>query len=368
MNWFKRLALTLSLPLMLAAGEASARTSVFILNYDISSSGQGTPTATFNPPGSSCSLGSFSACAVDVQGGQSLSISIGLPTGLTVTGWSGLCAAAGTATSAVITIPASTAAATCGVTIRAVAPPTPQTGWWWAPSESGSGYALAVNGNDAMFIAFFGYRDNGQPLWRISNAPRVTTAPSSRAYRGPLLEMGGGGTLAGGEPGNAQPVNSSIEMTAVFSSATVGRLSLRNTATGQVQTKAIQRFPINGQSVLPAPDNAIWTGWYWVASQPGVGYFIEQQGNQAFVASFAYDTTGAPVWYVSAGSVLPTAGGYQLQAPLNAFTGGSPFSASPPVNTPTAVPAGTMTSNLARAGLSLQLSTGRGIALAPFSW
>jgi hypothetical protein len=367
MNWFKRLALTLSLTLLFAAGEAAARTSVFILNSSISTTGQALPTVTFSP-GGTCSMASL--CTTDVQAGQALTIAINLPTGLAITGWSDLCAGAGTASTVRITIPATSGAApTCGVTIRPVAPPTPQTGWWWAPSESGSGYALAVNGDDRMFIAFFGYRDNGQPLWRISNAPRLTTAPSSRVYRGTLQEMAGGGTLAGGERGNAQPVDSTVEMTAVFSSATAGRLSLRNTVTGQVLNKSIQRFPINGQAVLPAPDNAIWTGWYWDgANQPGVGYFIEQQGNQAFIASFAYDTTGAPIWYVSAGTVLPTAGGYQLQAPLNAFTGGSPFSASPPVNTPTAVPAGSMTSNLARVGLSLQLSTGRGIGLAGFTW
>ncbi|MGQ3026962.1 MAG: hypothetical protein ACT7A5_09770 [Ferrovibrionaceae bacterium] len=369
MNWFKRLALTLSLPLLFAVGEASARTSVFILNYDVSTNGQGTPTATFNPPGSSCSLGLFSNCTVDVQAGQTLSISIGLPTGQVVTGWSGLCAAAGTATSATITIPANSGSApTCGVVVRSVAPPTPQTGWWWAPGEGGSGYALAVNGNDSMFIAFFGYRDNGQPLWRVATAPRVTTAPSARAYRGTLQEMAGGGTLAGGERGNAQPVNSSVELTANFTSATAGRLTLRNAATGQSETKLIQRYPISGSTVQPSPDNAIWTGWYWDSNQPGVGYFIEQQGNAAFIGAFAYDTTGAPIWYVSSGTVLPTGAGYQLQAPLNSYTGGSPFGARPPVNPPTPVSAGSLTANLARAGLTLQLSTGRGIVPGFYNW
>ncbi len=367
MNWFKRIALGAGL--LFAAGSAQAATSVFILNSSVSTTGQASPVATFTPGGQSCQL-TAGFCTANVQAGQSLTISIALPAGLQVVSWGGLCAPAGTATSAVIMVPTQTSSApNCSIIIRPATPPTPQTGWWWAPSESGSGYALAVNGDDRMFIAFFGYRDNGQPYWRISNAPRLTTAPSARVYRGPLQEMAGGGTLAGGERGNPQTVDASVEMTAQFSSATVGRLTLRNTVTGATQGKAIQRFPINGQAVLPSPDNAIWTGWYWDgANQPGVGYFIEQQGNQAFVASFAYDTTGAPIWYVTAGSVLPTAGGYQLNAPLNAFTGGSPFSATPPVNTPTTVPNGTAISNLARIGLSIQLSTGRFIGLGAFNW
>lgn len=371
MKWFKRLALTLSLPLLLAAGEASARSSVFMLSVSGSISGQAA-SATFNPPGSSCSLGDLLPCMVDVQAGQTLSISIALSAGQVVTGWSGLCAAAGTATTATIKIPTnSSSAPTCGVVIERIAPPappTPQTGWWWAPGEGGSGYALAVNGNDSMFIAFFGYRDNGQPLWRVATAPRVTTAPSARAYRGTLQEMAGGGTLAGGERGNAQPVNSSVELTANFTSATAGRLTLRNAATGQAETKLIQRYPISGSTVQPSPDNAIWTGWYWDSNQPGVGYFIEQQGNAAFIGAFAYDTTGAPIWYVSSGTVLPTGSGYQLQAPLNSYTGGSPFGARPPVNTPTPISAGSLTANLSRVGLTLQLSTGRGIVPGFYNW
>lgn len=383
MNWFKRIALALSLPLAFAAdaNPAHAAADIFSFIGNVSATGYANPVATFNPGGVSCQLGNSSlidpfGCLVRINGARSITISIALPAGLQIIRWGGLCAPAGTATSAVIGVPANEdEMPSCSVTIGPVPAAAPQTGWWWAPTESGSGYAIAVNGDDKMFIALFGYRENGQPLWRIANAARAASTNTARIYRGTLQEMASGGTLAGGEPGNAQPVNASIELTATFSASainypapTTGTLTLRNTATNATESKVIRRFPINGSTVAAAPANALWTGWYWNPNQPGVGYFVEQQGSNAFVGTFAYDTTGAPIWYISSAGVVPTAAGYQLNAPLNAFTGGSPFGARPPVNTPTLVPAGSMISNLAQAGAALQLSTGRNIPLSPFSW
>ncbi len=377
MNWFKRIALVLSLPLMLAgaANKAEARSSQFILNYEATGSfpTSALPVATFLPGGQSCQLGS-TLCSYDPTPGQTLTISLALPQNVFVVGWQEMCTGAGTSSRATITIPASSASApTCKVILaygdQRPLPPAPQNGWWWNPQQSGSGYAIAVNARDEAFVVLFGYRDNGEPLWRMARVTRAADVPANvRAYNGPLQEIAGGGTLAGGEPGNITTVDQSIRLQLVVFSESTAQLRLYNAATGEgIEFKSIQRFPINGQSVVPTPAGTLPTGWYWNPNQQGVGYFIEQQGSEGYVGSFAYDGTGRAIWYTSRGTVLPTAGGFQMDAELNSYTGGSSFTARPPFRTPTKVRAGDLTTSISAAPF-LQLSSGRRIALHVFNW
>ncbi|WP_154224247.1 hypothetical protein [Marinicella rhabdoformis] len=41
---------------------------------------------------------------------------------------------------------------------------TPESGWWWNPSEPGTGYAIEIQDN-MLFAAFYVYDEDGNPLW-----------------------------------------------------------------------------------------------------------------------------------------------------------------------------------------------------------
>jgi hypothetical protein len=44
-------------------------------------------------------------------------------------------------------------------------------------------------------------------------------------------------------------------------------------------------------------------GWWWNASESGVGYTIEVQGTQMFMAAFMYRGDGTAVWYLANGAM-----------------------------------------------------------------
>ncbi|MDA8384498.1 MAG: hypothetical protein M0037_15860, partial [Betaproteobacteria bacterium] len=78
-----------------------------------------------------------------------------------------------------------------------------------------------------------------------------------------------------------------------------------------------QRFAaIPGGSTDAQPAGTAQTGWWYDATEPGTGYSIEIQFNAnypsgyMFMASYMYDASGNPVWYLSEGP-MTTATTYQ---------------------------------------------------------
>ena len=58
---------------------------------------------------------------------------------------------------------------------------------------------------------------------------------------------------------------------------------------------AVASVALAATPTLVIPQN----GWWWYPPEGGSGYAIEVQGNQIFMASFLYETSGAATWYVS---------------------------------------------------------------------
>ena len=71
-------------------------------------------------------------------------------------------------------------------------PGSPETGWWWNPSESGRGFAIEFQGNSVFLVGFM-YDTDGTPVWYLSTGPMTT--PTS--YTGTWTEYGGGQTMTG---------------------------------------------------------------------------------------------------------------------------------------------------------------------------
>lgn len=68
---------------------------------------------------------------------------------------------------------------------------TPQTGFWWTPNESGSGYTVEVQDN-LLFMAFYSYDKSGKPVWYVTSGP---LANSGATYSGPLFRVDSGPCL-----------------------------------------------------------------------------------------------------------------------------------------------------------------------------
>ena len=187
---------------------------------------------------------------------------------------------------------AGTGAASAAVTVTPFVPP--QGGWWWNPSEGGRGYSMEVHPtNGKIFLAAYMYDASGNPVWY---AATLTPSGTTEAYSGPLIYYQGGQTMTGGY---RAPTLSTTVATATLTttSATSASLSFVGTYVPQT-TVAIQRFPIVTNGLTQPPTSAQpQTGWYWNPAEGGRGYFIEVQGNTAFLACYMYDGTGTPTWY-----------------------------------------------------------------------
>jgi len=71
------------------------------------------------------------------------------------------------------------------------------------------------------------------------------------------------------------------------------------------RTIPISRFAFATPSFEPSK-GSFQNGWWWNDQESGTGYFVEVQGDQAFIASFMYDTAGQPTWYASLSSLSGT--------------------------------------------------------------
>lgn len=66
----------------------------------------------------------------------------------------------------------------------------PESGWWWNPAESGSGYSIEVQGGNLFFVGFM-YDAAGNPVWYFSAGPMS----SPTTYTGTLQQFANGQTL-----------------------------------------------------------------------------------------------------------------------------------------------------------------------------
>ena len=187
----------------------------------------------------------------------------------------------------------------------------PATGWWWNPSEPGRGFSLETR-NGRFFFATFLYDTDGSPLWFVANGPG-----NGASYSGALARFSSGQTL-GGDYQAPQMVGTAGTAALSFSSSTTGTLAWPG------GSLAIQRFPIDGQTVRAPQSGASEAGWYWNPSESGTGWFFEVQGTNLFMAGYLYDSVGRAVWYVSSGPMLSAAafdGDLQLHAGGQTMTG-----------------------------------------------
>jgi hypothetical protein len=173
---------------------------------------------------------------------------------------------------------------------------SPQTGWWWNPSESGRGFSLEVNGNN-IFMSGYLYSTNGTPIWYVASGSRSNNS----TFQANLLQYANGQTLSGAYQAPTA-LGSVGTVTLSFDTATTGRL------TWPGGTISIQRYDIvsGGSSAGPAAGMPQ-TGWWWNPSESGRGYFFEVQNTTMFMSTYMYAANGQAAWYISSGAMSSTA-------------------------------------------------------------
>ncbi len=198
---------------------------------------------------------------------------------------------------------------------------TPQSGYWSNPDQPGRGFSIEVRDNK-LFMGMMFYDTDNTSKWTISNG-YMTDATH---YKGPMLEYKNGQALHAtfAPPGPYAVVG---EVSVEFTSATSASL------TWPEGTIAINRMSIvpNGLSSGPTAGMPV-TGWYWQPAEGGRGWFVEIQGDTAYVTAFCYDNNGPSGWYVSRGQMVSNA---FYMGQFQAFTGGSPLGAT--YSAPTAI-------------------------------
>ncbi len=174
------------------------------------------------------------------------------------------------------------------------------SGWYWDPSASGTGWAVEV-ANGKAFVAAFVYRDDGQPTWVSGLGAACSGRPTVWCIG--LDEYADGQTLTGG-PRTARVARRVVDAELSFSA---GYPPTMNVQMGAV-TRSLQRFVFsaNGLSVKPTVPGAAIPGWYWNASAPGTGMFMERQNNTTFAAYFYYRSDGTPAWSMVTGDNYTT--------------------------------------------------------------
>lgn len=170
-------------------------------------------------------------------------------------------------------------------------PISPESGWWWAPSEPGRGLIIERNG-DQMFVALVGYAADGRADWQISSGEMRCHTD----YSGMLVAFTGGQSLDGDHrtPSSLGSVGP-IEIR--FTGNTTADFTLPNG-----NTVAIERFTLPPSSSQGSFQPQ--AGWWWNASEPGRGFGIEQQNGTLMVTGAMYDAAGSATWYLSMGAMV----------------------------------------------------------------
>lgn len=165
--------------------------------------------------------------------------------------------------------------------------PNGKTGIWWA-RESGWGISLTSSAdNTKLFAALYIYDDQGNARWYTASDCRfVGNQCTSR-----MEETSGATCAMPFSPGQVTRRDVGA-LTLDFSSSAVANMSFE--VDGVKRSVAIERF-IFAAGATPAND---YSGVWWNPNESGNGASITHLADTVFIAWYAFDTVGKPVWYV----------------------------------------------------------------------
>ena len=178
----------------------------------------------------------------------------------------------------------------CDITLERIGSSSPQntyTGWWFDPTESGTGISIEVQGS-MLFLAWYVFDSQGQPVWYTSGGAMT----DSETYSGAILEWTGPPLESTYYTPQSSPVGS-IQI--IFQSSDQASVSW---SVGSIQgTMNIVRFL---DVIAPGQkDSRDIHGWWWNPLYSGTGVFIECQGGMLFMAWYHYSNDEIARWWSS---------------------------------------------------------------------
>ncbi len=195
-------------------------------------------------------------------------------------------------------------------------------GWWYNPSEEGSGMSLEIQGS-LMFLALYSYDGTGKSLWLTTDG----SMSNGSEFNGALKQWTGW-PLAGA-PG-AFNFSTAGSIAVSFSSANQARVTI--SYNGAQVTKDMVKFL---DSISPGPKEVQDIhGWWYDPVYAGSGVFVEARGGTIFLAWYHYREDSTPRWYTSGGA-FPE-GSRQFSGPLLDWSGGQCLGCAYQQATPTA--------------------------------
>jgi hypothetical protein len=246
-------------------------------------------TVRFSPPLDSGSSNITNYTATCMPGSSSIT---GMSSPITVAGLTG-----GITYSCTVTASNSAGSGQESVAANVVPNITLDNGWWWNPAEVGRGFFIeSVNGK--LFMTSLLYDQFGEAIWYAAGpAPYANNQFSSA-----LDAYSGGQTLLGTYlPPTSSPGGG-------------GSINLRFTDPQHANliwaggTIPIERWSFApGSLMAPAQTLLPQTGWWWNTNESGRAFSIETQGSNLFMGGYMYNSSGNPIWYITAGTMLSDA-------------------------------------------------------------
>ena len=194
----------------------------------------------------------------------------------------------------------------------------PHTGWWWNPAESGRGFSVEVQGNNAFVVAFM-YDDSGNPVWYFAAGPMS----SPTRFEGDWLQFSGGQTMTGPyhPPATPQKVGRLAVEFAARDSATLTFTGIDATKSTRPDTKAPKTIVVAQPQLAPQTVSSIPEKWPYykgyldrVANQLVAGY---DQRIEYLYYDLRWDLTGegpaCPTCDTSAGGVYTLGPGAKVK-------------------------------------------------------
>lgn len=115
---------------------------------------------------------------------------------------------------------------------------TPQTGHWWNPNESGTGYNIDVN-NGVLVMTIYSFSPNGDSQWYLAAGPM---SPDQRSFAGTLEKYRNGQCISCVYAGQPSFAGNDGSIVVNFLSETSAKLTLPNGRTTTIQPF----FPVLG--------------------------------------------------------------------------------------------------------------------------
>jgi hypothetical protein len=212
-------------------------------------------------------------------------------------------------------------------------------------------------------MAAYMYRADGSALWFVGIGDYA-----GDKFVVPLTEYAGTQTLSATKAGGVNALPSTVTVTVTFATPSTGSIAWGGTTfSGKAVSTDIERFAFGATTVVPPSSaNAPQTGWWWNASEPGVGYFIEQQSASIFMAAYMYGATTANTWYFALATLTPGAAVPTLATTLYQTANGQTLTG--PNKDSVATSAGAIRLVCASTiSCTLTLPSGRAVALTRFT-